>query len=646
MTVDRVKAFESLRQALTTAPLLLMADFKLPLKLYIDASGDGLGSALHQVQIINDKPGEGPLCFISRQINPTEARYGSSQMECLCFVWALEKLNYFLEGCAFEVITDCTTVKSLLNIKTPNRHMLRWQIAIQEYRGNMNIVHKDWNIHKNADGLSRWPLQKNIDNPAYVPEEASPQIPIEGISVTELNTTFFEEVRNSYTKNKNCSILCQLISKDSKDNSLIPALNEIWRKSYDEGRFHLLDCIIYHRTKDTCVMTVVDRSLINLLLKECHVSLFSGHLSEERTREKIKTCIWWPMCQNDVAEYYKTCYRCQKESKSTGKILANMINIQQLSRPWEIVHMDWVTRQPPGGDRSYNACLVIVDIFSKTQIFLPCHKDDTGMDTALLIFNRVISWTGIFTNIISDREPNFTSAQWTNLHQLFGTKLFFSTAYHPQSDGLSERMIQTLEYMTSIYASTNQTPSILEKGWNPKLPQDRLRKELIEIPPTAASFKGMLDKAMKHAVRCMEDSFSYANEKWVKSNATPDFKLWDLALVSTTNLRNIKGCKKLKDSFAGPFVIKALHEENAVEVELSEELSNKHPTFPVSLIKPYKSSDAGKCPLRKKIPQVIPTIKSSGIKKTTKFLKERKLRTNNVSLRGNLIYPKDHKYKK
>ncbi|MBW0565234.1 hypothetical protein O181_104949 [Austropuccinia psidii MF-1] len=229
MTVDRVKAFESLREALTTAPLLLMPDFKLPFKLYIDASGDGLGAALHQVQIINDKPVEGPICFISRQIKPTEARYGASQMECLCLVWALEKLNYFLEGCVFEVITDCTAVKSLLNMKTPNRHMLRWQIAIQEYRGNMTIVHKDGNIHKNADGLSRWPLPNDINNPAYVPEEASPQIPIEGISVTDLNTTFFEEVRNSYIQDKNCSILCQLLNKDCKENSLIHALDEVWK---------------------------------------------------------------------------------------------------------------------------------------------------------------------------------------------------------------------------------------------------------------------------------------------------------------------------------------------------------------------------------------------------------------------------------
>ncbi|MBW0512999.1 hypothetical protein O181_052714 [Austropuccinia psidii MF-1] len=178
MTVERVKSFEYLQQAFTTAPLLLMLDFKLPLKLYIDGSGEGLGAALHQVQIINDKPVEGPICFISRKIKPTE-------------------------GCVFEVITDCTSDKSHLNMKTPNRNMLRWQIATQEYRGNMTIVHKNGNIHKNSYGLSRWPLANNIDNPAYVPEEALTQIPIEGISVTDLNTTFFEEVRNGNTQDKN-----------------------------------------------------------------------------------------------------------------------------------------------------------------------------------------------------------------------------------------------------------------------------------------------------------------------------------------------------------------------------------------------------------------------------------------------------------
>ncbi|MBW0504850.1 hypothetical protein O181_044565 [Austropuccinia psidii MF-1] len=96
---------------------------------------------------------------------------------------------------------------------------------------------------------------------------------------------------------------------------------------------------------------------------------------------------------------------------------------------------------------SYNPCLVIVDRYSKTAIFLPCHKDETSMDTAVLLWNRVISHKGLFKNIISYRYPKFTYSLWTNLHRLFETKLSLSTAYHPQTDGLEERVIQNLEDM-------------------------------------------------------------------------------------------------------------------------------------------------------------------------------------------------------
>ncbi|MBW0577311.1 hypothetical protein O181_117026 [Austropuccinia psidii MF-1] len=227
MTEERVKAYEELKNSLTNAPFLLIPDWKLPFKLYIDACGEGLGAALHQTQIINDKPVEGPICFISRQIKPTEARYGASQMECLCLVWALEKLHYYLDGTVFDVITDCNAVKSLLNIKTSNRHMLRWQIAIQEYIGNMTIVHKSSNIHKNSDGLSRWALANTPENPAWVPQE---EHHIEGICVKEIGTEFFNQIKEIYKIDKNCHILSQFLMKYCKDPSISSKLDEIWER--------------------------------------------------------------------------------------------------------------------------------------------------------------------------------------------------------------------------------------------------------------------------------------------------------------------------------------------------------------------------------------------------------------------------------
>ncbi|MBW0587906.1 hypothetical protein O181_127621 [Austropuccinia psidii MF-1] len=170
---------------------------------------------------------------------------------------------------------------------------------------------------------------------------------------------------------------------------------------------------------------------------------------------------------------------------------------------------------------------------------------------------------------------------------------------------------------------------MLEKGWNPKLPADTLKKDLIDIHPTASSFKLLLDKVRHHANQSMNNAFEYAKQKWDKSHKTPEFKLGDLILFSTLNFNIIKGPKKLKDSFEGPFIIKALHGTNAVQVELTGELENKHPTFPVSLVKHYTSSDKELFPLRNETPLEVPPLDQSEDKKVLKVLKERRLRGKN-----------------
>ncbi|MBW0525505.1 hypothetical protein O181_065220 [Austropuccinia psidii MF-1] len=132
---------------------------------------------------------------------------------------------------------------------------------------------------------------------------------------------------------------------------------------------------------------------------------------------------------------------------------------------------------------------------------------------------------------------------------------------------------------------------MLEKGWNQRLPTDTLKRELIDIHPKSSIFKKILDKVKHHAKQSMNEAFDYAKQKWDKSHKVPDFKVRDLGLVSTFHFNNIKGLRKVKDCFLRPFIISALHGAKAVEVELSFELENKHPTFPVSLIKPYHTAD-------------------------------------------------------
>ncbi|MBW0464335.1 hypothetical protein O181_004050 [Austropuccinia psidii MF-1] len=203
----------------------------------------------------------------------------------------------------------------------------------------MTIVHKSGNIQKNAAGLSLWELPNTPDNPAYAPANAECQIPIEGINITDVGTELFSEVRESYKKDNDCYILTYLPKKDFKDTALADSLDYIWKTSYENGRVHLFDGILYHRSKHTCVMVLCSKELINTILLECHDNIHSGNLSEDSKMERIKTCAWWPSLRKDFIEYCHSCDRCQKANKDTCKRFGLMINIQEPSTPWEVAHI-------------------------------------------------------------------------------------------------------------------------------------------------------------------------------------------------------------------------------------------------------------------------------------------------------------------
>ncbi|MBW0465710.1 hypothetical protein O181_005425 [Austropuccinia psidii MF-1] len=321
-------------------------------------------------------------------------------------------------------------------------------------------------------------------------------------------------------------------------------------------------------------------------------------MREDRTKEMVASTSWWPKWQQELCEYIKTFERCQKANRKHGKKYGLLQHIEEPKNPWETINMDWVTGILPRGKETFNACLIIVDRFSNSII-------------------------------ISDRDPNFTSEFLTSLYDILGTKLSFSASYHPQTDGLAERMIQKMEkilrrfcaygmeykdhqgythdwvtllpelqlaYSTSQHCTTVKTPSLAEKGWNPLLPVNHLKKSLLTIHPTAKEFHNMWKKACDTASKCIAEAKEYTKQRWDKTHMEPDFKEGDQVLVSTQNFNNLKGPKKIRNSFLGPFTIIKLIRKNAVEVRLTEEFSRKHPVLPVSLVKPYFQGEEDKFP--------------------------------------------------
>ncbi|MBW0494000.1 hypothetical protein O181_033715 [Austropuccinia psidii MF-1] len=237
--------------------------------------------------------------------------------------------------------------------------------------------------------------------------------------------------------------------------------------------------------------------------------------------------------------------------------------------------MDWVTGLVPGGKGNFNACLIIVVRFRKSMRFQPCHKEETAMDTALLFCKNIISTCGVPKLRISDRDQKFTSDIWTNLYDILGTKIAFATAYHPQTDGLAERMIQTMEDILRrfcAYGMEDKDHEGYTHDWVTLLPEVQLAYNTSQHSTT-----GKTPSLAKE----------YNKQRWDKSHLEPDFKEGDQVLVSTLNFNNLQGPKKMRDSFVGRFTIIKLIGKSAVEVKLTEKLSRKHPVFPVSLVKPY-----------------------------------------------------------
>ncbi|MBW0475699.1 hypothetical protein O181_015414 [Austropuccinia psidii MF-1] len=415
-------------------------------------------------------------------------------------------------------------------------------------------------------------------------------------------------------------------------------LEEPWLRDYKDQKLFLIDGLLYQRETNTITLTVIEGDHISLILQECHYCSYMGHMSEDRTKERVASTAWWSKGEQELSEYTNTCEKFQKENRKHGKKYGLLQNIEEPKHPWETINMDWVTGLVPGGKENFNACLVIVDGYRRSM---------------------------------SDRDPKLTSEFWTNLYDMLSKKLAFFTAYHPQTYFLAERMIQTMEYIlrrlytygmeykdyegythdwvtllpavqlaynTSQHSTTGKSPSLVEKVWNPLLPVDHLKKNLLTIQPTAKDFHDMWKRACDTAARCIAEEKEYNKQRWDKSHMEPYFKEAEQVLVSTLNFNNLKGPKKIRDSFEGPLTIIKLIGKNPVEVKLTEEFSRKHKVFPVSLVKPYFQTEENKFPSRKRNPtppEIVEVEGSPGPVK--KIIKVRNIRLNGKDQRQYLV---------
>lgn len=280
--------------------------------------------------------------------------------------------------------------------------MLRWIMAIQEYRGRMTISHRPGDKHQNADCLSRFPMPNDENNPAGVSEDWAPT-EIFGLHVVDLESEFYSAVAEGYLGCRNLqTIVAILDNPDNSSNSeLITSLDDDYKKLFLEGRFIFEDDLLFYRKVGSHRM-VIHPSMKEEILKLCHDDILAGHFSLDKTMARVQNTAWWLHYNKDVTEYVASCDPCQKGNRKTGKRYGLLQEIQHPTKPWEVINMDFITGLPAAGDKSYNSVWVIVCRLSRRARFIPCHKDIDAKGLAHSWWKNMLNDAGIPSAIISD----------------------------------------------------------------------------------------------------------------------------------------------------------------------------------------------------------------------------------------------------
>ena len=183
-----------------------------------------------------------------------------------------------------------------------------------------------------------------------------------------------------------------------------------------------------------------DQQLYWQLLQGWHDMPTAGHLGCNETTRRILEVYHWPNAKAWITQYIWGCAICQQNKNSTYRTKVSLFQITMTkdAKPFEQVAMDLITNLPPS--QGYDAVLTIVDHgYSHAALFIPCHKMITGERIAQLYFCHIFPWYGLLKRVISDRDPWFTSHFRQALIKQLGMQQNLSTAFHPQTDGISER---------------------------------------------------------------------------------------------------------------------------------------------------------------------------------------------------------------
>ena len=563
-----------------------MLDVLKPFHVYCDASHHGLGCVLMQ---------EGKVvAYASRQLRPHEINYPTHDLELAAVVHALKIWRHYLVSNRCEIFTDHKSLKYFFTQPDLNLRQRRWLELIKDY--DLGIHYHPGKANVVADALSRklhhLAIIETINQPSLSSEFQKLNLGLveDGyVAALALQPTLYSQIK----------------AAQSIDEEVAEIMKEINSKPQS----------IYTLNSDGMVMlgkrifVPNNQHLRETILDEAHQTPLSIHLGCTKMYQDIRTQYWWPSLRRDIAAHVAICDVCQRVKAEHQRPAGLLQPLQVPEWKFDEVGMDFITGLPktPIG---HDAIWVIMDRLTKVAHFIPVHVTYGGAKLAELYLTHIVRLHGVPKVIVSDRGTQFTSRFWKNLHELLGTKLFLSTAFHPQTGGQVERTNQILEDMLRACVLEHNTNwekclSFAEFSYNNSFQSSiqmspfealygrKCRTPLYWSEVGERQFFGpaIINEAEKN-VTLIQDRLKEAQTRQKsysdRRRRELSFDVGDHVYLKVSPMRGTQRFQihgKLAPRYIGPYQIISKRGQVAYQLELPFQLSNIHDVFHVSQLK-------------------------------------------------------------
>src|ERR1700712_2354959 len=609
------RVFQELKDRFTSAPILRHFDPVLPTIVECDASDFAIGAVLSQKTEVRLHP----ITFHSRKLNKHEINYDIHDKEMLAIVSAFKTWRRYLEGASHTVsiYTDHDNLNWFAQGKPLNRRQARWALELDGF--DFVVIHRPGAANGKADALSR--------RSEYRPEKGGlsyqpvTQVfkPGQWVSGDEPETVLVSSVQLSTLRpvvKMSPSLIEEIVGK--------AAVDPIYQEEYAQAKkdhavqgevlseITYADGLLYYKGK---IWVPNDIDLKKLIMEAEHDTNVAGHMGMDKTTEMIRRNFFWPKMAEEIEDYVRSCEDCQRNKASRHKRHGTLHPLELSYSPWDSISMDFIVQLPLS-----EGCVtiwVVVDRFTKMAHFIPIkEKEKTAEGCAKLFLSNVWRLHGLPSSIVSDRDSVFTSSFWAELMKKLDIKRKMSTAFHPQTDGQTERVNQTLEhylrqfcnyeqndwyemlplaeycYNNSVTTATQLSPFYANYGFHPRT---NWPVEMESKDPASKSYAHWMTSVHELCASHLKITQERMSRYYDKTkSAPPQYSVGDLVMLNGKNIRTRRAAKKLDNKLFGPFKVNKVVGTRKMSVGL--ELPKRwrvHNVFHVSLLEPYRQSAKG-----------------------------------------------------